>query len=127
MYSNGGNLISEAGVARFDKNTFCVRGEISKAASELFGVKQSGFTMVREPDNGNRWSPYARTWGEFLDATSLNGVNDLDGFSTMANVYLQTYKCSGSEPVLTYKDQVAGTVNITWKRQSLAIRDIYRT
>jgi len=113
--SKGGNLISEAGVARFDKNTFCVRGEISTAASGLFGVKQSGFTMVREPDNGNRWSPYARTWGEFLDATSLKGVNDLVGFSTMANVYLQTYICSGSKPVLTYKDQVAGTVNLHGK------------
>jgi hypothetical protein len=67
--------------------------------------------MVREPHNGNRWSPWARTWGEFLDATSLNGVNDMDGFSTMANVYLQTFICSGSKPVLTYKDQVAGTVN----------------
>ena len=108
---HGGNLISEAGVARYDKNTFCVRGEISKAASELFGVRQSGFTMVREPDNGNRWSPWARTWGEFLDATSLSGINDMEGFSTMANVYLQTYICSGSKPVLTYKDKVAGTVN----------------
>jgi beta-galactosidase len=113
--NHGGNLISEAGVARYDKNTFCVRGEISKRASELFGVKQLSFTMVREPNNGNRWSPYARTWGEFLEATSLNGVNDLDGLSTMANVYLQTYKCSGSEPVLTYKDQVAGTVNVLGK------------
>ena len=83
--------------------------KFQRRASELFGVRQSGFTMVREPDNGNRWSPYARTWGEFLEATSLNGVNDLDGFSTMANVYLQTYKCSGSQPILTYKDQVAGT------------------
>ena len=29
----------------------------------------------------------------------------------MANVYLQTYECSGSKPILTYKDKVAGTVN----------------
>lgn len=108
--SKGGNLISEAGVTRYDKNTFCVRGEISMAASELFGVKQSGFTMVREPDNGHRWSPYARSWGEFLDAASLNGVNDLNGYSTMANVYLQTFKCKGSVPVLKYNDLVAGTV-----------------
>ncbi len=109
--SNGGNLISEAGVSRFDKNTFCVRGEISMAASELFGVKQSSFTMVCEPNNGHRWSPWARTWGEFLESASLKGVNDMDGFSTLANVYLQTYKCTGSKPTLTYKDQVAGTVN----------------
>ena len=109
--SHGGNLISEAGVARYDKNTFCVRGEISKVASELFGVRQSGFTMVREPNDGHRWSPWARTWGEFLEPGFLTGVNDLAGFSTMANVYLQTYKCAGSKPILTYKDQVAGTVN----------------
>jgi hypothetical protein len=35
----------------------------------------------------------------------------MDGFSSMANVYLQTYICSGSKPILIYKDKVAGTAN----------------
>ncbi len=106
----GGNLISEAGVARFNENAYSNRGEISKAASELFGVKQTGFTMVREPGNETRWSPAARTWGEFLDAAVLTGKNELEGLKTPANVYIQTYDTVDSKPCLSYKEKIAGTV-----------------
>jgi beta-galactosidase len=106
----GGNLISEAGVGRFSENAYSNRGEISKAASELFGVKQTSFTMVREPNNGHRWSPYSRTWGEFLDNTELIGKNDLKGLKTPANLYVQTFEAIDSKPVLYYNDKIAGTV-----------------
>ena len=106
----GGNLISEAGVARFDENGYSNRGEISKAASKLFGVKQESYTMVREPGNASRWSPYARTWGEFLDAASLTGKNELEGVKTPANFYIQTFQTIDSKPCLYYKEKVAGTV-----------------
>ncbi len=105
----GGNLISEAGVARYSKNSYSERGEISQAARQLFGVKQTSFTMVREPNNAHRWSPWDRTWGEFLDATSLTGSNSLNGVETMANVYIQTFDAVNSEPCLYYNDKIAGT------------------
>jgi hypothetical protein len=107
---NGGNLVSEAGIARFNENGYSNRGEISKFASQLFGVKQTGFTMVSEPGNGHRWSPRPRTWGEFLDATMLKGKDDLDGVQTRANVYLQTFDCIDSKPCLWYNDKIAGTI-----------------
>lgn len=107
---NGGNLISEAGVARYSENAYCNRGEISKVASQLFGVKSASFTMVSEPGNAHRWSPQPRTWGEFLDATMLTGKNELEGLETRANVYLQTFDCTDSKPCLWYNNKIAGTV-----------------
>lgn len=107
----GGNLISEAGVARFNENAYSNRGEISPAAAALFGVRQTGYTMVAEPGNAHRWSPQPRTWGEFLEPALLKGMNELGGLQTRANVYLQTFECKGSTPCLTYGDKVAGTIN----------------
>lgn len=106
----GGNLISEAGVARLNENSFANRGEISKEASNLFGVKQTSFTMVREPHGGQRWSRWERTWGEYLDATLLTGRNALAGVKTHANAYVQTFDAIDSEPFLYYNDKIAGTV-----------------
>lgn len=106
----GGNLISEAGIARYSENSYSIRGEMSQAAQELFGVRQTSFTMVREPDNGKRWSPWDRTWGEFLDATFLEGTDVLEGEETLANVYIQTFDPINSMPIFKYNDQVAGTV-----------------
>jgi hypothetical protein len=47
-----------------------------------------------------RWTPQERTWGEFLDATILEGAGPLAGHTLRANVVLQTFECQGSEPVL---------------------------
>ncbi|MEO8766213.1 MAG: beta-galactosidase [Ginsengibacter sp.] len=107
---NGGNLISEAGLARFNENGYSNRGEISKFASQFFGVKQTGYTMVSEPDNGHRWSPQPRTWGEFLPPAMLIGKDDLNGQQTRANFYLQTFDCLDSKPCLWYGNKIAGTV-----------------
>jgi beta-galactosidase len=106
----GGNLISEAAVTRFTENAYCNRGEISGEAASLFGVKQKSFTMVSEPGNGHRWSPPTRTWGEFREATMLDGKETLSGLKTRANVYLQTFDCTDSKPCLYAGDQIAGTV-----------------
>lgn len=107
---SGGNLISEAGIARLSENAYANRGEISQRASELFGVKSQSFTMVREPDGSRRWSPQERTWGEYLDAAVLEGSDDLQGESTAANVYIQTFVPINSAPCLNYGKEVAGTV-----------------
>jgi len=107
---SGGNLISEAGVARISENSYSNRGEISKAASKLFGAKPTSFTMVREPDGQRRWSPWDRTWGEYLEATSLVGVGELKGVETPANVYIQTFDNVDSTPCLVYDDAIAGTM-----------------
>jgi len=105
----GGSLISEAAPGRIDENGFCVRGEMSPVLADLFDARQTRFTMVREPDGGERWSPAERTWGEYLDATELEGAGPLEGHRLQANVYLQTFACGReSEAVLLAGEAVAG-------------------
>ena len=107
----GGNLISEAAPGRISETGFCRRGELSPALRELFGVTQKSFTMVREPDNGMRWSPQARTWGEYVEETMLTGAGPLAKKSLRANLYLSTFEVtSDAQPVLKYGKEVAGVV-----------------
>ena len=106
----GGNLISEACPGRIDENAFSNRGELSPTMAALFGVEQESFTMVREPGDGQRWSPPERTWGEYLDAADLTGTGLLESHSLRANVYIETYLPTDAETVLKRGDATAGTI-----------------
>ena len=107
----GGSLICEAAPGRIDEHAFCTRGEMSPIMRELFGVRQRSFTMVREPDGGNRWSPPERTWGEYRDAAMLEGTGLLADHRLRANVYLETFTLEeDSEPCLTCGNEVAGVI-----------------
>ncbi len=106
----GGHLVSEACPGRLDEHAYANRGELSPALRTLFGVRQLGVSLVREPGDGNRWSPLERSAGEYLEATMLTGVGLLAGQSARANLYLETLACEGAEPCLMYGDAVAGTV-----------------
>jgi len=108
--AQGGNLISEAACGRIDEHAFANRGELSPRMAELFGVRQLSFTQVAEPDGERRWTPPPRTWGELLPATFLAGAGALAGHSLRANVYIETYECTGSQALLHYGDAVAGSV-----------------
>jgi beta-galactosidase len=109
----GGNLISSACPGRITEHGFANRGELSPALGVLFGVRQAGLTMVREPDGGTRWSPQERTWGEYMDPALLNGVGLLDSQHLRPHVYIETYVCVDSEPLLMYGKEVAGVVRQT--------------
>jgi hypothetical protein len=116
---SGGCLISEAAPGRINEEGFCNRGELSPALATLFGVRQAGFTMVREPDGGTRWSPPERTWGEYLDAQMLEGTGPLAGQRLRANVYLETFEClAGAEPVLRAGEDISGVRRRVGKGQA---------
>jgi beta-galactosidase GanA len=106
----GGHLISEAAPGRLDEHAFANRGELSPILAELFGVRHCSIQMVCEPAKAARWMPIQRTWGEFLPAAVLEGVAELAGQSVRANVYIETYTCQDSQPILTYQGAAAGTV-----------------
>ena len=106
----GGNLICEAAPGRLDEHAFANRGELSPILAKLFGVRHCSIQMVCEPAQPSRWMPAQRTWGEFLPPALLAGVGDLAGQSAPANVYIETYTCLDSQPVLTYQGAAAGTV-----------------
>ncbi len=106
----GGQLICEAAPGRIDEHGVARRGELSPTLAQLFGVRQTGFRMVAEPEGDVRWSPLARTWGEYEEATHLEGVGDLAGARVRANVYIETYEPADAVPCLKHGDQVAGVV-----------------
>jgi len=116
---SGGCLISEAAPGRINEEGFCNRGELSPTLAALFGARQTGFQMVREPEGGARWSPPERTWGEYLDAQMLAGSGPLVGQQMRANVYLETYEAlAGAEPVLKAGESVAGVRRRAGKGQA---------
>jgi hypothetical protein len=106
----GGNLVSEACPGRVSEHGYAMRGELSPAMAALFGVRQVGLSMVREPGDGMRWSPPERTWGEYVDAAMLAGAGPLEGHDLRANVYVETFECLDSQPLLMYGDAGAGAV-----------------
>ncbi|MCL5998212.1 MAG: beta-galactosidase [Chloroflexi bacterium] len=106
----GSTLISDACPGRVSEHGFANRGELSPAMRALFGVRQNGLAMVREPGGEMRWSPPERTWGEYLDATMLAGYGPLAGESLRANVYIETFERDDSQPCLMYGGDIAGVV-----------------
>jgi len=106
----GGNLISEACPGRINEYAFCNRGELSPVMAKLFGARQTGFTMVREPQGGQRWSAPEYTWGEYLEPADLKGAGRLAGQQLRANVYVETYEPQGSEICLRLGKAAAGVV-----------------
>lgn len=108
---SGGNLVSEACCGKFNDNSYCNRGELSPLMRKMFAVKHKDTVMVREPGNEMRWLPDEAAWGMYREATKLRGVGLLKGHRLQTNVYLETFECSGSDPVLKYGDEIAGVVN----------------
>ena len=108
----GVHLISEACPGRMDETAWPTRGELSPVMKDLFGVKHTGFTMVREPEDGRRWSPQEWGWGEYLEAAMLEGQGALAGRRLRANVYVETYACHDSQPLFLNGDAVAGAVKL---------------
>ncbi len=105
--SNGGNLICEGAAGRINENSLAVRGEMSPVIAEMAGVEQKSFIEVYEPDNERRWTPMERTWGEFAPVTYLEGTGEFKGLKTLANYYLQTFKCKDGIPIFNVGDDVA--------------------
>jgi hypothetical protein len=68
--------------------------------------------MVREPSEGQRWSPPERTWGEYIDSTVLTGLPPINGLNLRANLYIETFECVGtSAPLLTYGGSCTGVLH----------------
>lgn len=109
--SAGGNLICEGAAGRINENSLAVRGEISPVIAQMAGVEQKSFIEVIEPDNGRRWTPKERTWGEFAPVTYLEGTGEFKGFKTLANYYLQSFVCKGGTPVFKANGEVAACEN----------------
>ncbi len=114
----GGRLISEACPGRLNEHAYANRGELSPTLRALFGVRQLGVSLVREPGDGNRWSPLERSAGEYLEPAMLTGTGPLAGHAARANLYLETLACADAEPCLLYGEAAAGTVRTVGRGQA---------
>lgn len=103
----GGNLVSELCPGRLNEHAFANRGELSPVLADLFGVKHESLTMVSEPNEGMRWSEAEWGFGEYLDDIMLKGIGELDGCGLKANVFMETFQCTDSQPVLRYGSKTA--------------------
>ncbi len=109
--ADGGNLISEACPGRLSENGYANRGELSPTLRALFGVSVQHFQMCEEPEDGHRWSPKERTWGEYAAPAMLVGTGEFAQMALRANVYIQTFICHDeTRPILEYGHCIAGTV-----------------
>jgi beta-galactosidase len=108
----GGHLICEATPGRLNEHNQANRGEISPTLRALFGVNQTSLMVVREPEDGSRWTPGERTWGEFAEDTRLQGVGLLANEQVQANVYIQTFtlETNRTKPVCMTGDKIAGVM-----------------
>jgi beta-galactosidase GanA len=104
----GGTLICEACPGRVGEGFFCTRGEMSPTLRELFGARHHGLWLVREPGDSSRWSPPARTWGDFLEATMLSGQGLLAGHEVRANAFVQTFLADSALACLRHGERIAG-------------------
>ena len=121
---SGGNLISEACPGRVDNYGFCPRTQISPIMESLFGVKHKALTSIKEPNNGKRWTGDPHTYGEYAEPSMLSGAGVLSDQVTHANVWLETYDCTDSDPCLYYNDSIAGVHRNHGKGQAFLLGTI---
>jgi beta-galactosidase len=93
----GVNVVLEGGCGRLNESGYAVRGQINSVIREALGISVNGMSMVREPNNKDRWSQQERTWGEYEDAGGLIGEGSFDGISLKANVYIERYTINTSD------------------------------
>ncbi len=108
---SGGTVISEACPGRFSELGMGFEGDMAPGVAELFGVRSKRVTLIGEPNGGSKWTGTMRTYGDYLEYRDLAGKGSFTGFSVFPAYYLQTLAPRTAIPVLTWSDEVAGTVN----------------
>jgi beta-galactosidase len=108
----GGTLISEACPGRFSNFGMTSIGSyMAPGVAELFGVRQKQLGLIREPDDGAKWTGVATSYGDTLEYRQLEGREDFSPYKVTPAYYLQTFVPLKATPILTYGREIAGCVN----------------
>ncbi|HLI33715.1 MAG TPA: beta-galactosidase trimerization domain-containing protein, partial [Terriglobia bacterium] len=108
----GGALISEACPGRFSNFGMASIGSyMAPGVLELFGVSQKQLGLIRELDDGAKWTGVATSYGDTLEYRQLEGGGDFSLYKVTPAYYLQTFIPSKATPILMYGREVAGCVN----------------
>lgn len=104
----GGTLISGACPGRFDRYGFGIAGEMPESLEQLFGIEHRQLITL----SGRQ--PHPSQSSLHPDAVSplrLTGAGKYAGGKIQADFFLQYVAAKSAEPILHYREEVAGTVN----------------
>jgi len=106
----GGVLISEACPGRYNNYGIGFNGAMAPGISELFGAKHEGLALIREPDHGAKWTITDFGPQDQREFKELKGVERFSQLTVFPAFYLQTLSLTTGKPVLTYDQEIAGSV-----------------
>jgi len=108
---DGGTLICGPTAGRFDEYGLARLHFMNATAEELFGVRHASIQQVAEFDGQRKWTPSESRAGDFAPATTLTGVDALDGLQPKAAFYLQTFETQTGQPLLLWTSKVVAVRN----------------
>jgi beta-galactosidase len=107
----GGTLISEAAPGRFDRYGMGHRGRMAPGVSELFGVTERELRLIREPNDGAKWTGVQRTFDDTVPYRELSGAGEWSSHRVSPAFYLQSLNCTTAKPLLSDENGVYGAEN----------------
>jgi beta-galactosidase len=108
---NGGTLLSEACPGRLSQFGMAFPSELAPGIENLFGTRHKQVVVVREPNDGAKWTGTAVGYGDSVDFQELIGTGEFRGDRVFPAYYLQTFLPSTAKPILMAGSEVTGTVN----------------
>ena len=108
---SGGTLIAEACPGRFDTYGMGFEGAMAPGVTELFGARNEGVFLIREPGKGAKWTSPEYGLPDSREYRDLATVGDFVHGSVFPAFYLQTYTLTTAQALLMYGSEVAGCVN----------------
>ena len=111
----GGTLISEATPGRFDEYGFGRATEMGPGLAQLFGAEHERLAAwVPEESYGNPPNTPPQPW-------PVAGAGELSGRSALGNLYLQSLRLHGAQPILSHGDLVVGCAHTAGKGRAVLI------
>ena len=107
----GGTLICGPVPGRFDEHGFARLHFMNATTQELFGVRHASLQQVAEFGGQRKWTPSENRPGDLVPATTLAGVDLLDGLHPKAAFYLQTFETQTARPLLLWGTKVVAARN----------------
>ena len=107
----GGTLICGPVPGRFDEHGFARLPFMNSTTQELFGVRHASIQQVAEFGGQRKWTPSENRPGDLVPATTLAGVDLLDGLHPKSAFYLQTFETQTAQPLLWWDTKVVAVRN----------------
>jgi hypothetical protein len=118
---NGGTVISEACPGRLDRFGMAFPSESAPGVEELFGIRHKQVVVIREPNDGAKWTGMAVGFGDSVAFEELKGTGEFANHSIFPAYYLQTLLPSTARPTLMAGSGVVGSMNLFGRGQAYLV------